>query len=856
MTMGKAVTNLKMMIQSGTTNTLVAKWDFDDSITRNSSSSGNVRVGDWVTIKDGATYYNGVAIPSWVKNQEWQVMEVIGDRAVINKNRSGSNSIMSPINVNNLIGGSGGGGSSDTTYNTLDHYAYTWFYDAGDGFWYIGSSGDDEFKNNYATYTIPDNAINVHFHIIPVSKTYKVNNKDTSYWTGDLTIGQYSTSTMPPKTPSTPSADTTKDYYIEAKIDNISDALTDKVEFQIWDANNKLYNSGTGTVEACRVSYKAKIEAGGVYRVRARAVNLYGNGEVYSEWTSFTSEVKAIPSVPEKFTTARAESSTSAYFEWPEVKSATKYEIQYATKLSYFDNSSSTTTVSNIEHNHYEVTGLETGNQYYFRVRAINDKGSSAYSEAVGVVVGKTPAAPTTWSSSTTAIVGKELNLYWVHNAADNSRETYAEIQITINDGTPATYTHKDEYTDTDGSETTKVYSVDTSKLGEGATIKWMVRTAGVTKTFGPWSVVRVVNVYAQPTLDLKITNQNSEDLSVVTSFPFYIKGLAGPNTQMPLGYHVTVVSNTDYTSVDTKGLTVNVRSGDSVYSKYIDTSDALLVRMSANSIDLQNGASYTVTVIASMNSGLTVTETKTFSVSWVDAKYQIDAQIAVDPTNWVAYISPTCYDSDNTVLSGVTISVYRREYDGNYTLIASGIKPENNTVITDPHPTLDYARYRIVVISDSTGSVSFYDPPPYPVGGSSVVIQWDEAWESFDVTNLDPRADPQYSGSVLLLHYNIDVTDNNSSDVSFVEYAGRKYPVSYYSEKLSSTPTWNVDVPADDKETIYALRRLANWNGDVYVREPSGSGYWANVSVSFSIKHNELVVPVSIKITRVEGGM
>ena len=151
---------------------------------------------------------------------------------------------------------------------------------------------------------------------------------------------------------------------------------------------------------------------------------------------------------------------------------------------------------------------------------------------------------------------------------------------------------------------------------------------------------------------------------------------------------------------------------------------------------------------------------------------------------------------------------------------------------------------------------MSFYDPPPYPVGGSSVVIQWDEAWESFDVTNLDPRADPQYAGSVLLLHYNIDVTDNNSSDVSFVEYAGRKYPVSYYSEKLSSTPTWNVDVPADDKETIYALRRLANWNGDVYVREPSGSGYWANVSVSFSIKHNELVVPVSIKITRVEGGM
>ena len=51
-------------------------------------------------------------------------------------------------------------------------------------------------------------------------------------------------------------------------------------------------------------------------------------------------------------------------------------------------------------------------------------------------------------------------------------------------------------------------------------------------------------------------------------------------------------------------------------------------------------------------------------------------------------------------------------------------------------------------------------------------------------------------------------------------------------------------------------LRRLQVYPGDVYVREPSGTGYWAHVTVSFPINHCALTVSVSLSITRVEGGM
>ena len=78
---------------------------------------------------------------------------------------------------------------------------------------------------------------------------------------------------------------------------------------------------------------------------------------------------------------------------------------------------------------------------------------------------------------------------------------------------------------------------------------------------------------------------------------------------------------------------------------------------------------------------------------------------------------------------------------------------------------------------------------------------------------------------------------------------------VNLVSVEKEHTSTWSFEIEKTDAETLYGLRRLAAWLGDVYVREPSGSGYWANVSVSMDIEHCELTIPVSIDVTRVEGG-
>lgn len=838
------VTGLNIKRQTGTSNTYYATWDFNDTIT--TTSYGEVNEGDWVTIKDGATYYNGVGIPDWVMDDQWKVIQITGDRAVLGENPSGSHDIQSPINVNDLEGGSGS--TTTTTTDTLDNYTVSWFYDTGDNVWFSGSSSNITEKNS--TYSPPSNAIRIKVSVKPNSKTHKVNDNDTTYWTGGTESREYSMAGDPPEKPSSPSVSIEK-LKLTASIENISDPRTDQLEFAIYNGD-VMVSSTISTVKTCRASVSSTVIAGGKYRVRCRAINLNRSTKIYGEWSEFSSELTTIPA-PVSNVECAADSKTSVKVTWVKSATATGYNVEYTTNKEYFDSStqtSSTTVTNNVAY----ILGLDSGQEWFFRVCATNDKGDSEWSDIVSVVIGTDPSAPTTWSSTTTAIVGESLTLYWVHNSEDGSSQTYAELEMYVNDE-KHTYTIQNT-TDEDEKDKTSSYSVNTTDYPEGTVIKWRVRTAGATKVYGDWSVQRIVNIYAKPTLELGIINSSDMSISTITSFPFYITGKTGPKSQAPIGYHVIITSDEAYETVDTVGNVKMVSAGDQVYSKYFDISTQLMVEISAHNIDLENGIHYTVTCTASMNSGLTAESSVNFNVSWTEVAYEPDVSISVDTNSYSAFIRPYCIDKDGNVISDVMLSVYRREFDGGFTEIIKDIDNTKNIFITDPHPALDYARYRIVATSKTTGSICYYDAPGYPINGKSVVIQWDETWRNLENTDSAAQEQPMVTGSLLRLPYNVDVSDNNSPDVSLVKYIGRANPVSYYGTQIGSASTWNMVIDKNDKETLYALRRLQVWMGDCYVREPSGSGYWANVTVSFSQKHCELTIPVTLNLTRVEGGV
>jgi LysM repeat protein len=821
-------------------------------------------------------------------------------------------------------------------------YKVLWTYDTGDGVWFEGTNSNDPVDKDapelskQSTYTIPSNAKKVRFKVKPISETKKKDDKETSYWTADWSSyndgkikTEWSDST-PLDAPTNLSVKIEK-YKLTVTLDNIDIAGATHIEFQVVKDNAATpFATKKAEIVSAHASHVFTVDAGSEYKVRCRAYS--NSNKTYSDWSDYSDNKATMPAATSGITSIKAASKTSVTLEWAGVTSATSYDIQYATKKEYFDYTDLATTKTGIEFTKYEITGLESGFEYFFRVRATNTEGSSAWSEPKSIIVGTDPAAPTTWSSTTTAIVGEEVFLYWIHNTEDGSSQTYAELELTL-DGqvVSPTYTIKN-FTDEKTQDNTRSCVIDTlngyvrwdddtgtheHSLGkafvEGTKLEWRVRTKGITNAFGDWSIQRAVDIYAPATLQLNMTNVDGGAIDTLQSFPFYIYGLAGPSTQVPIGYHLTITSNEIYETVDNIGNPKVVTAGEAVYSKYFDIKQALLVEMSASNIDLENNISYTVTCVVSMNSGLTAESSLEFTVSWTDIQYKPNAELSVDDETLTAYIRPYCEETkisyhkvtlsnrvytvmDDTVSGvygelvknaitstgelvyrGITadgeetyycmveertrnedvlLSVYRREFDGSFTELASGLDNADNTTVSDPHPALDYARYRIVATSKNTGAVSYYDPPGYPVGGISVVIQWDEKWTSFETSEEAAMEQPAWSGSMLKLPYNIDVSDSNDPDVAHINYFGRKHPVSYYGTHLGEKSTWNVEIEADDKETLYALRRLKNWLGDVYVREPSGSGYWASVTVSFSQKHCGLTIPVTLDIIRVEGGM
>lgn len=736
----------------------------------------------------------------------------------------------------------------DWDKSNTENYMVLWKYATGDGVAFIGQ--EQTVNHKQSVYTAPDYATRVTFQVKPVSKKRTVNNKETSYWTAQWsTVKAYNFSDNPPETPDVPQVEI-DGYKLTAELSNL-DGNGTAIEFQVIRDDKTVFNTGRATIKTSSASYSCNVAAGGRYKVRARA---FRGSLLYSDWSEYSNNIETAPATPDSIIELRALSETSIHIGWSKVSTATNYEVEYASEKSRFDSSSDTTTLT-IESvvSHAIIDGLKSGEEWFFRVRATNEKGKSGWTDIKSVKIGKPPIAPTTWSSTTTVITGDPLTLYWVHNTEDGSSQTKAEIQLYIN-GVLNVLTVTNSAND-DEKDKTSSYPVDTSSYPEGTKIEWRVRTRGILDAYGEWSIQRTVDVYAPPTLVLGVTDHNGTAIETLASYPFYISGTAGPNTQTVVGYHLAVKAVESYETVDGVGISKIVQSGEEVYSKYFDISEPLLVELSANSLSLENNIEYKIVCTVSMNSGLTAEASSNLTVAWSEEENVPDAEIGYDVDTFSTFIRPYCWTGFGERTTNVLLSVYRREFDGGFTELANDLDGSKGTFITDPHPSLDYARYRIISKSKETGAINYCDVPPFPVGEKAAILQWNEEWTSFETSSEEALAKPSWSGSLLRLPYNIDVSDQHNVDVELVEYIGRDHPVSYYGTQKGTRSTWNMEIEKTDIKTLYTLRRLAMWTGDVYVREPSGSGYWANVSVSFSQKHCELTIPITLQITRVSGG-
>jgi hypothetical protein len=402
------------------------------------------------------------------------------------------------------------------------------------------------------------------------------------------------------------------------------------------------------------------------------------------------------------------------------------------------------------------------------------------------------------------------------------------------------------------------------------------VRTKGILDSpnggYSEWSVERQIKVYPKSMAAITYLSNTG---NVINHYPIEFNCRCGPSSLTPLVATFKIVANQDFSSQAQTGEPVYVSKGDELYSKFIvleelDNMYDFDISIMPNDLYLENGINIKCIYQVTMESGSTVESSVDLGTIFEDdSELMLYLEMAASKDDYAMLLRPYVYDISDVpepvpedyvppLALEEMLNVYRYDPVKNtFILIKGNIYNTGAPVIVDPHPPLKYATYRLVSINNETGRVQWQD---FQIKTSnvyfpSIVIQWDEDSRFYE--NADwpegTSVESLYFGKILFLPYNIKTSENNTKDISHVEYIGRSHPVSYFGTQLGETASWTCEFDKTDNNTLTILRRLAVWTDNVYVREPSGMGYWATIEVSFNNDYDSLVIPVTLDITRVE---
>ncbi|MBK9452900.1 MAG: hypothetical protein IPN95_26455 [Bacteroidetes bacterium] len=187
---------------------------------------------------------------------------------------------------------------------------------------------------------------------------------------------------------------------------------TDAASYQWEYATNAGFTVGlvSGTSGSSNQNI-GPLTAGTTYYWHIRSVNSSGNS-VYSATWSFTT--LAIPAVPVHVSPANGATglaAASVTLDWNDMVGATGYDYQYSTDPAFLTG----VTTATVGVSTANIGPLSTGTTYYWRVRATNGAGNSAYTTAWSFTTLGAPAVPVHVSpaNGATGLAAASVTLDW-----------------------------------------------------------------------------------------------------------------------------------------------------------------------------------------------------------------------------------------------------------------------------------------------------------------------------------------------------------------------------------------------------------------------------------------------------------
>jgi hypothetical protein len=288
-----------------------------------------------------------------------------------------------------------------------------------------------------------------------------------------------------------------------------SDNSTNETGFQI----ERSLTSGSGyslitTTAANAVSYSdASLAAGTTYYYRIRATNAGGSSAYTVEASAVTVGIPAAPSI----LTATATSPASIDLSWTDNSSnETGFQIERSLTMGSGYNLITTTTANAVS---YADAGLTAGTTYYYRIRAVNEGGSSAYTtEATATTTGVPPAAPTALIATATA--STSITLSWT-DASSNEQGFQIERSITSGSGfsfVSTTVANAVSYAD-EGINPSTTYFYRVRAINAGSVSAYTAEVSATTPASPPEAPSGLAAAAASGAINLTWTDNSSNEV-------------------------------------------------------------------------------------------------------------------------------------------------------------------------------------------------------------------------------------------------------------------------------------------------------------------------------------------------------
>lgn len=556
-----------------------------------------------------------------------------------------------------------------------------------------------------------------------------------------------------------------------------------------------------------------------------------------------------VPAAPKNVSLSQTDipGTVRVTFDWT-WQLATGAEISWADHEDAWESTDEPQTyeISTVRASAWNVSGLETGIKWYFRVRLFaateDDTTYGQYSDIYDIDLSSAPAVPVLTLSSGVITEKGSVTASWVFVTTDSTGQASAELaEVTMSGNTPV-------YTPIAHAMTAQHITFSAEDMGwsSGEAHALAVRvTSASGRVSDGWSNAVVVNV-AEP-LTAAITQTSLVDQTIITDGTARaVKSL----TVMPFTATVTGAgANGTTTVMIVRAADYRVaRPDESEFNGYEGETIALITQTGEAQIQitqddligyLDDEAQYRLIATVQDALGQSDETSVAFEVHWTHQAIIPTATVTINEDEMIAVMRPI---APTGTVSGDVCDIYRLSVD----------KPELifpdaawGVDYVDPFPTIgEYGGHRFVFKS---------------VNGDYITADNEFAWYDTGANEEDMLESEfnviDFGTGRVMLRYNVDVSNSWTKDFQETQYLGGSIQGDWNPAVSRSSSVNAVAVTATDPETIEAMRRLATWAGICHVRTKDGSSYAADVQVSedYKVSEGHKLATFQLKITRVD---